>query len=96
MDGEPVANAAVIGAEKTGIPSGLALDTKTRRVFWSDVTSRDISVCNYEGTSCQVVVTSSHSHPNFLSFYESKLYWLAGSNGLLHTHDIVEQDTQER
>ena len=96
MDGEPVANAAVIGAEKTGIPSGLALDTKTRRVFWSDVTSRDISVCNYEGTSCQVVVTSSHSHPNFLSFYESKLYWLAGSKGLLHTHDILEEDTQAR
>jgi len=96
MDGEPVASAMVLGAEKTGIPSGLALDTRTRRVFWSDVTSRDISVCTYEGTNCQVVVTSSHSHPNFLSFYESKLYWLAGSKGLVHTHDILEEETQAR
>ena len=42
----------------------------------------------------EVVVTSSYSHPNFLSFYESKLYWLAESKG--HTHDIVEQDIQAR
>ena len=94
MAGELVASTAVIEAANTGIPCGLILDTRTRSVFWSDVPSRDISVCTYEGTNCQVVVTSSYSHPNFLSFYESKLYWLAESKG--HTHDIVEQDIQAR
>lgn len=71
MDGKPVAKAAVIGADKCGIPSVLVLDTKTRRVFWSDITSRDISVCSYEGTNCQVVISSSPNHQHFLAFYES-------------------------
>merc|ERR1719427_1868889 len=96
MDGEPIANAKVIGAAKTGIPSGLALDTITRKVFWSDLTSRDISVCSYEGSNCQVVTTSSQNHPNFLAFYESKLYWLTGAQGFLQTYDIVSQETHSR
>jgi len=91
MDGEPVADAAVIGADKTGVPSGLVLDPLTRRVYWSDLDNRDISVCTYEGTNCQVVVSSTQPHPNFLAFYEGKLYWLAGSHGVLYSHDIVEQ-----
>ena len=91
MDGEPVADAAVIGADKTGVPSGLVLDPLTRRVYWSDLDNRDISVCTYEGTNCQVVVSSTQPHPNFLAFYEGKLYWLAGSHGILYSHDIVEQ-----
>ena len=96
MDGEPVAFSDVMGAAKTGIPSGLVLDTMNRRVFWTDLTSRDISVCSYEGTNCQVVVTSLQMHPNFLAFYESKLYWLTGSRGSLHSHDIVAQETRVR
>eukprot|EP00092_Neocalanus_flemingeri_P026733 GFUD01028985.1.p1 GENE.GFUD01028985.1~~GFUD01028985.1.p1 ORF type:complete len:823 (+),score=177.04 GFUD01028985.1:158-2470(+) len=96
MDGEPVENAEVIGAPKTGIPSGLVLDTMNRRVFWADLTSRDISVCSYEGRNCQVVTTSSQRHPNFLAFYESKLYWLTGAQGLLHSYDIVSKETQAR
>ena len=49
-----------------------------------DVTSRDTSVCTYEGTNYRVVVTFCSYH-NFLYSYESKLYWPAGSKGLLHT-----------
>merc|ERR1719369_2719209 len=96
MDGEAVEDAAVMGADKTGIPSGLVLDTVSRRVYWSDLTSRDITVCTYEGTLCLVVVSSVQPHPHFLTLYESKLYWLAGSQGFLYSHDIVQQKLQQR
>jgi len=96
MDGEPVADAAVIGAEKTGIPSGVVLDPITRKVYWADLASRDISVCSYEGSNCQVVVSSTQPHPNFLAFYENKLFWLAGSHGLLYSHDMLEDTEQTR
>ena len=96
MDGGPVAEADVIGSPKTGIPSGLALDMITRQVYWSDITSKDISMCDYEGRNCQVVTSSLQGHPNFLAFYERKLYWLIGEQGSIYTHDILSQETSYR
>ena len=94
MSGRAVAGATVLGFPKTGIPSGLALDPATRRVYWTDSTTGDISMCSYTGSDCQQVAVTPLQHPNFLAFYEAKLYWLAGSRAVLQSYDLLELHTQ--
>jgi len=96
MDGKSVDGARVIGAEKTGIPGGLALDPVMGRVYWSDLTSRDISVCSYLGTNCDLVVVSSQLHPAHLTFFQGVLFWTTGSLGAVHSHNIVTGHTALR
>jgi len=89
MDGRSVEDAEIIGADKTGIPSGLALDPVTRRVYWSDLTSRDISVCTYQGRDCRVIAVSNQPHPAHLAFFQGSLFWTTGTLGTVHSHNIV-------
>lgn len=51
-------------------------------------------MCSYTGSDCQQVTVTPLQHPNFLAFYEAKLYWLAGSRAVLQSYDLLELHTQ--
>jgi len=95
MDGKTDPLAKVIEG-KIGMVSGLAVDPVKKLVFWSDVTTRDIGVCNYLGSQCQVVTTSRQSKPAGLVVLGSKLFWVAENIGWLQAHQIILNSTEER
>jgi len=95
MDGRAVEEADVMGGEKMGIPSGLALDTVTRTVFWTDLTSREIMSCSYEGRDCEVVVISAQLHPSHITYFAGVLYWTTGSLGTVHSFNLVSKVTRQ-
>ena len=87
---------AVIGAEKTDLVSGLALDPVKQLVFWSDVTSRQLRACTYLGSFCQVVAASGQHRPAGLLLLGSKLFWTVGAAGWLHSPLLTTGVTEER
>ena len=96
MAGQEVEEAEVLGGGKTGLVSGLALDTVKQLVFWSDLTSRDLRVCSYLGSQCGVVAVSSQPRPQGLLHFSSKLFWTSGQTGWLHSFHITTNVTEER
>ena len=91
MAAHPVEEADIMD---TGIPTGLTLDTEMRRVYWTNFPSYDINMCNYRGQKCSKILRTSHDLPNFIAFFESKLFWISGDEGHLFSYDIVEQNTR--
>ena len=83
-----------IGGAKISRPSGLTLDLVMKRVYWSDWTTREISVCDYNGGGVEVVKRSLQYHPDWLSMYESTLYWVSGKTGVVNSHNIVRNVTE--
>ena len=92
LAGQPLEEANILGADKTGVPTGLTLDTQMRRVYWSYFPSLDLHMCDYWGRACHTVTKSTHDIPHFLTFFESKLYWISGVEGHLYQYDIVRQN----
>ena len=92
MAGIPVEEANIIGSDRTGVPTGLTLDTEMRRVYWTDFPSYDIHMCDYLGRTCSTVTKTFHDLPKFLTFFESKLYWISGDLGEVSKYDIVQQN----
>ena len=89
MAAHPVEEADIMGA---GVPTGLALDTQMRRVYWTDFPSYEINMCDYFGKSCSRIIKTSHDLPSFIAFYESKLFWISGDEGHLFSYDVVGQN----
>jgi len=89
MDGNYLDRVDKITGDKVGIPSGLTLDLVMKRVFWSDSTNKQISMCGYRGENIQVVKETMQMHPSWLSMYESTLYWMSGSQGRIFSHNLV-------
>jgi len=89
MDGSSLDGVGKITGEKVGMPSGLTLDLLMKRVFWSDYTNKQISMCGYHGEHFQVVTRTAQMHPSWLSLYESTLYWISGSHGQVFSHNLV-------
>ena len=89
MAAHPVEDADII---VTGVPTGLTLDTEMRRVFWTDFPSFDVNMCDYNGKICSRIIRTSHDLPNFIAFFESKLFWISGDEGHLFSYDIVGQN----
>jgi len=96
MDGSSIQDGWILGAEKIGIPSGLALDPITGRVFWLDLSSRDVTVCSYSGEGCSKVASSPQHNPAHLTFFAGELFWTTGSLGMVHSHNLVSGDTDSR
>jgi len=101
MDGLPagrVRRAALpeIGREKTGLVTGLALDTVRQVVFWTDLASRAVRHCSYAGTRCGVAATAPQPRPAGLALFASRLYWTAGTSGHLTSHHLITNVTEER
>jgi len=96
MDGSSVLEGWILGAEKTGIPSGLSLDSVTQRVYWLDLSSREVSVCSYSGQGCGKVTSSPQHNPSSLAFFAGSLYWTTGSLGMVHSHNLVTGKTALR
>ena len=91
MAAHPVEEAKVMD---TGVPIGLTLDTEMRRVYWTDFQNYDINMCDYLGRKCSKIIRTSHDLPNFIAFFESKLFWISGDEGHLFSYDIVGQNTR--
>ena len=89
MAASPVEEAEIMGG---GIPTGLTLDTEMRRVYWTDFPSYEINMCDYLGKGCSKIIKTSHDLPNFIAFFESKLFWISGDEGHLFSYDIVGQN----
>merc|ERR1719187_1438945 len=94
LDGASVDGVERIGGAKISRPSGLTLDLVMKRVYWSDWTTREISVCDYNGAGVEVVKRSLQYHPDWLSMYESTLYWVSGKTGVVSSHNIVRNVTE--
>ena len=89
MAAHPVEEADIMGSDRTGVPTGLALDTQIRKVYWTDFPSYEINMCDYFGKGCSKIIKTSHRLPNFIAFFASKLFWISGNGGDLFSYDIV-------
>ena len=101
MDGLPAGRARraplpEMGRGKTGLVTGLALDTVRQVVFWTDLASRAVRHCSYSGRACGVATTAPQPRPAGLALFASRLYWTAGASGHLTSHHLVTNVTEEQ
>merc|ERR1719508_252508 len=93
MDGKSLDGVGRITGRKVGMPSGLTLDLVMKRVYWSDYTNKQILTCGYRGENFQIVTKTKQTHPSWVSFFESHLYWICGAGEKVYSHDLVSDVT---
>lgn len=73
----------IVTGETLEKPIAIAVDPKTRKVFWSDVSLGQIESTDYDGGQRKVIVSQHLSEPKSLAILGEWLYWSEKKRGLV-------------
>ncbi|CAD5125848.1 DgyrCDS14047 [Dimorphilus gyrociliatus] len=73
----------IVSGETLEKPIAIAVDPRTRKVFWSDVSLGQIESTDYDGGQRKVIVSQHLSEPRSLAILGEWLYWSERKKGLV-------------
>lgn len=75
--------------------SGLALDIKNRKLYWSDAVYNYIESSNFDGLERKKILTTNIQHPFGISFHENTLYFAELMKGTILRYDLLNAKLTE-
>ena len=79
--------------ENIHMPNGITVDSLDQKLYWADAKLDKIEMCNFDGTFCKIVVSSSIEHPFDIAVFDNSLFytdWL--SHSVLKVNKLSGED----